>query len=681
MTPEGLRRARLGLALAGVLVVLAVVFTLRGTRVAPAPSPTPAAGPAKKGGEQASRLGGFLYRKFKEGREAFVLEADSMVGSEQQEVRLTGVRMHFPYVAQGEPGQAQLTADSGSYAPGQDRGHFEGNVRVTTADGVELRTESLSYRGDRGVARSDARVEFRRKDVSGSSSGMLYRAEERTLELLADARLRIEGEGGAPPLEISSQQASAARAEGVLRFTGGAVAVRGSDRLTADQLTVVFSTEDESLLGVQAGGSVVMETDASRPVPGAPGLGSGGGRRRLTAKRLDMYFRPNRTLKNATAGPDAELTLWPGPGQPKERRQLAARMLTFRFDGQGRVSRVNGQKDVRLGIEDLPPVRQEPRTLTCRNFTAGLEPASGEVRGADFNGDVVIVRGTQRSRSREARYEGEAQTLLLEGSPELTDSADGSRLSGRTIRIGTGRGDVLAQTDVTHVVGRRPGAGPLAMVEGDGAPAVVACGLFEYESRSRQTRYREGAVLRSGRDELRAPSIRLHEQRSGNRRLRADQGVVTLLHPKPAPGRQTQPIEVRAASLRYDEKANQAVYEGDVVMRQGDLTSRSPKATLSFAPGGRSLDKLVAGQPVEVSQDHALPGGRTERRQAAGDTATYTPADERLVIVGEKVTLKDATRDVTGRSLTFHVADDRILVDGGEIGRTQTILKKEPKQP
>ena len=43
--------------------------------------------------------------------------------------------------------------------------------------------------------------------------------------------------------------------------------------------------------------------------------------------------------------------------------------------------------------------------------------------------------------------------------------------------------------------------------------------------------------------------------------------------------------------------------------------------------------------------------------------------------------LKDPTQELEGRSLTFHVGDARILVDGREQVRTQLIIRPEkPKQ-
>jgi LPS export ABC transporter protein LptC/lipopolysaccharide transport protein LptA len=677
MTPRTLRRLRLALAAAGGLVAAAVILTLRGPRVAPEPAPSPSASAASPG---QTTIGGFVYRKFKEGREAFLLEAESMQGSEQQELRLSGgVRMRFPYAARGEPGTAQLRADAGRYRPAQDRAEFEGDVRVTTADGVELLTEALSYRGDRNLARSEAPVSFRRKDVSGSARGMVYDAEQRSLELLAEARLRVEGDGGTPPLEISGARASAGREQGVMRFAGGVVATRGADRLTAERLTIVFSTEDESLAGVEAEGDVVLEA-SGQPLPGAPGLGAPGARRLLKAKRLDVYFRPDRTLRTATAGPGADLTLWPAPREPRERRRITARLLTFRFDEQGRLLRLHAQKDARILVEDFPPVREKPRSLSCRNFSAGFSPASGELRGAEFRGDVVILRGTQQARSQQAVYDASAARLRLTGSPELTDSADASRLTARSVEIGTASGKLRARGDVTHVAGGRQRPGRPALLGGGEAPAVVSCGLLEHESRLGQTRYRDGAVLRAGQDELRAPTIRLRERRGGERRLQAGPGVVSVLHPEPGPGRPSRPVEVRATSLVYEEMTGQALYEGDVTMRQGDVLSRSPKASVRFAANGE-IERVVAGQPVEIRQELRLPDGRTEPRVAAGTSATYTPSDQTLVLVGEKVTLKDSRNDVSGRMVTLHVPDDRILVDGGEIGRTETILKKEPKRP
>ena len=123
----------------------------------------------------------------------------------------------------------------------------------------------------------------------------------------------------------------------------------------------------------------------------------------------------------------------------------------------------------------------------------------------------------------------------------------------------------------------------------------------------------------------------------------------------------------------YEESANRIVYTGDVEIRQGDILTRSPEAVVTLTKDGGAVDRLLAGDPVEVQQGV---------RRATGQRGTYTPASETLVLVGEKVVLQDVDRRLEGRILTFEVGSDRIRVDGREEVRTEAVFKKkEPPKP
>jgi lipopolysaccharide transport protein LptA len=119
----------------------------------------------------------------------------------------------------------------------------------------------------------------------------------------------------------------------------------------------------------------------------------------------------------------------------------------------------------------------------------------------------------------------------------------------------------------------------------------------------------------------------------------------------------------------YEEEKQQIVYKGEVAIRQGDIRSKSPEATVQLSADGSAVQTLVAGEPVEVVQGD---------RKGVGARGTYTPDRETFLLVGEKVTVNDPTQQVEGRSLTFHVGDDRILVDGREEVRTESIFKRTP---
>jgi lipopolysaccharide export system protein LptA len=94
---------------------------------------------------------------------------------------------------------------------------------------------------------------------------------------------------------------------------------------------------------------------------------------------------------------------------------------------------------------------------------------------------------------------------------------------------------------------------------------------------------------------------------------------------------------------------------------------------VTLSADGEAVDHIVVGEPVEVLQG---------LRRATGREGTYTPQNETLVLVGEKVVLTDVDRHVEGRVLIFQVGNDRIRVDGREEERTEAVFKqKGPAKP
>jgi lipopolysaccharide transport protein LptA len=181
--------------------------------------------------------------------------------------------------------------------------------------------------------------------------------------------------------------------------------------------------------------------------------------------------------------------------------------------------------------------------------------------------------------------------------------------------------------------------------------------------------------MRSGLDEIRAPLIVLKEPVPDRRTLAASDGVASLLHPRPGPDatKEPVPVEARSRELLYEEWTNRIVYTGDVEIRQGDIHTKSPQAVVTLSADGQAVERLVAGEPVEVNQG---------LRHATGRQGTYTPQNETFVLVGDKVAMEDADRHVEGRVLIFQVGNDRIRVDGQEEVRTEAVFKrKEPPKP
>lgn len=666
--PLATRRLRGGLLVVLALTAAAVAWSFRRSpRPTAAATPVAAAPSALPSG--AARTENLSFQSFKGDRRSFLLKARESVGQEQEEMHLKGVDFTFTYTEKGVAKQGHITADSCDYSPGPQRAAFKGNVFVRTEDGFEVRSPSLIYRGDKGVAHSEDPVQFARKDLSGTATGFKYLAEEGKLELAADVKVNVR-DPDKPPADIQAARAVILREEGMMRFDEAVEVRQGGDLLTTDHFEVEFG-EARTIERARAIDNVILKT-VTGTFPGtsaAPAAGSGP--RELRSRKLDLWFRPDGSLGEATAGPEAVLVLQPGPKDPPERRRLEAKFITFTFDEAGRLQELQTLRDTSFVTTPLKAAAGPVRTLTCARLTAQVDPASGEPQAIEFNNDVVFVSGKRRATAEKAYYEGPTERLYLSESPRLVDGEAGSDLQANAIDLNVRSGDLAAQEAVRHTL-RRASAKGGRFLGGTDGPLLVRSRFFEYAAATRIARYWEDALLRSGRDEVRGKEIRIQDSAAG-RRLEAAGSVVSLLHPKATQGdKEPAQVEGRAQEMLYEEALSRLAYKGDVSIRQGDIATRSPQATLTLSPDGQGLEKLVAGEPVDVAQGE---------RRASGTRATYTPGDETMVLVGDRVVLKDTSQEVEGRSLTFHVGDDRILVDGQRQIRTQTIIRNRKETP
>ena len=341
MTPRGARVVRGGLlvVLVGVSGIVALSLRRTGRKAAATASPSPS--PLAETARDGTRLGGFVHRTVKTDkdgnvRDSVVVHAQSWEGKDQEDQRLKGVEVNLTYMAQGKPGKATITADDGVYTAALQKAVFRGHVHVTTEDGMELWTEQLIHRGDRNTVRSDQATRFKRKDLSGTSNGFTYEAETGRLQLLKDVDLKIQDEDN-PATLIKSARAEATKEDGLLKFLGGVEVTQGNDRLKSERLVVNFAAEDRVIHRAQALDNVEVWTSGATQVPGMTGAAAGSGPRHLTCRKLDLWFRPDRTLQQAVAGPNADLTMLPGPKDPPERKRLRSDVLDFVFDDKGRL--------------------------------------------------------------------------------------------------------------------------------------------------------------------------------------------------------------------------------------------------------------------------------------------------------------------------------------------------------
>lgn len=665
------RTVRRALVFVLLAVTAAVVWSIRRPGKTPGPAPS-------SPGARGTTLGDVSLLRFREGSRKVEVKARAMTGQEGAAVRLEGVEFTLPYVADGREETATITADTCLYEAARERASFRGNVRVVTSDGFEMESASLDYRGDEGIVRSEDDVRFRRGRASGSGRGLEYRREGDSVVLRENVRLRFEAETG-PPADIEAGSARVVRPERRAWLRGGVGVRQGARELHSHEMLLHLTPDLGSIERAAAIEDVDLRIGEGATLPG--GAAPEGGEKRLRCRKLHVVVTPDGVLHEAIAINAATLELLPGRGEPKQRRRLTGHILRFLFDDAGRLQTLEasagGAKGVRTVLSSEPmepagaarPWRSESRTLVAR-----FEPASGVLQGAELRGDFTFEEPGRKAWGRRAVFDEAASLLTLIGDARVVDEAQRSELRAGRIELETRSHAVRAHGSVRHTLERGRGKAGNALL-GGAEPAVLASTEFDYDPVTKTARYREGAVLRSGRDEVRAPTIVLEEPGEGRRRLTARGGVTSILHPKPEQGKakQATPIEARSREMVYEEQAGRIVYTDDVQIRQGDILTSSPEAVVTLTADGGEVERLSAGSPAEVRQGN---------RRATGERGTYTPKDETLVLVGEKVVLQEVDRQVVGRILIFAVGSDRIRVDGREEVRTEAVFKrKEPTKP
>jgi lipopolysaccharide transport protein LptA/LPS export ABC transporter protein LptC len=683
MRPERTRTVRRALVVVLVGVTGAVLWSLRRPGKPPA-TPAPAAGAA-----QGTTLGDVSLLRFREGSRQIEVKARAMSGRQGAAVQLEGVEVKLPYVSGERKETATITADRCLYEAERERASFRGNVKVVTSDGFELESPSLDYRGDEGTVKSPDEVRFRKGRASGSGRGLEYHRAGGIVELHENVHFHIEAETG-PPTEIEAASGRLVRSERRARLLGGVGVRQGGRELHSQELRLQLSPDLEEIERATAIHDVDLRLGEGETMPG--GVEPEGGEKRLRCRKLHVVLRPGGVLAQAFALKGATLDVLPGRHDPQEKRRLASRVLQFAFDEQGRLVRLvaragyNTGRRTTLVSEPLGPGQgREPWQSEGRMLVALFDPASGEVRSGDFEGGFVFEEPERKAWARRATFDAAASRLTLTGDARVQDEAQRSELRAARIELDTHSHAMHAQGGVRHTLQRSVKGKSLL---GREEPAVIASSLFDYDPGTKTAHYREGAVLRSGLDEVRAPTIVLEEPAEGRRRLTASGGVTSILVPRKEQGqaketgkqatqketpKEKAPIETRSRDMVYEEEKGRIVYTGEVRIQQGDITTSSPEAIVTLTEDGGDVERVNAGSPAEVRQG---------ARVATGERGTYTAKDETLVLVGEKVELKDVDRRIIGRILVFQVGSDRILVDGREETRTEAIFKrKEPPKP
>jgi lipopolysaccharide export system protein LptA len=123
------------------------------------------------------------------------------------------------------------------------------------------------------------------------------------------------------------------------------------------------------------------------------------------------------------------------------------------------------------------------------------------------------------------------------------------------------------------------------------------------------------------------------------------------------------PVDVTAQRIEVQDRADRAIFSGDVHVRQADLTMDAERVTVAYSSAGTiQIDRIDAAGGVVV---------RSPSETARGAFAVYDTNRKLITLIGN-VQLNRGASQVNGSRLVIDLTSGRAVIDGGAPGVGQS---------
>ncbi len=457
---------------------------------------------------------------------------------------------------------------------------------------------------------------------------------------------------------------------------------------------------------------------------GAPGAGSSAPQDYdITAPIIDFFVVEGNRLDHAVTSGAAKITITPAQNSTASSAQTSGQRTAItagRFDakfaatpeGSGRLSSIHGAPDAKI-VNASPGLPD--RVSTSKMLDVAFLPEGG-ISSIIQQGSVAYDDGQGPSKRTQAwadkaLYTPADRILVLTGNPRVSE---GSMVTtAKTIRINRVTDDAFADGNVKSTYSElteQPNGALLASA----SPIHVTAATMTAHNSPAVALYQGNARLWQDANIVVAPSLQFDR----NRRFLVAQGtaaqpVSTVLvqgkllqpgqvrsdkaHPDNAQPEKAQPgkgqpgkaqaegerkaypkkteekpagnttVTITSARLTYADADRLAHYEGGVIAKGASFTASANTMDAYLLPRSQTSSNQALAGPGQL--DHMVAQGSVvvvqPTRRAEGQTLVYTASDDKFVLTGGPPSIFDAERGkITGVSLTFFRADDRVLVEG-----------------
>jgi lipopolysaccharide export system protein LptA len=452
--------------------------------------------------------------------------------------------------------------------------------------------------------------------------------------------------------------------------TGNVVGARespkGSSHFSADRVEFAMEPARNILREMTATGAVVADSQQA------------GVSQTLKTTALQLNFVPGgradqQQIQTAeTLGPSTIVMK-----DVRETTELRGPRFDAQFTRAGRLAHLLGGGGLEV---KRTSGASAPQVGSAETLSASFAP-DGQWTLVEETGDVSFREGDRQAFAQRARIDRGTGEIVMTGSPVIQDSV--SRTTAGTVSLAQKSGEFSAGGSV--VTTYLPANGDKTSKSGT-EPTHISAETLSGSNSSGQIVYSGRVRLWQGQSVLEADEIAVSRDQ---KTFRATGNVTTAFAQTSGPSLLPASGSKKPGPTVWQVHAPQLDYSGDKGQVQLTGGVRIVSGDVSIA--ARSFD-LDVGSPKSVSPATASPlGGQLSRAVARGDVvvrqgalratadnAIYTAADGKFVMFGGKPTIIDGSgNSAAGRSLTFFLPNDTILIDSQEGSRTLTKYRVE----
>jgi len=545
--------------------------------------------------------------------------------------------------------EVRYSGDSVTYAKDWSRFLFRGRVKIVHGE-ITVEAADFLYEKETDTFSTSSGVAISAPRFSGAARTGAYSLKSESFILEGDLRINVLPRQSTVPVSLSGARSRLEYVPGwrLATVSGGVDFAHGKSRGTAAsaEFRQFEKTDDLEFFTLAGGVRLTLDGEAGAAVPSVP-----------------------------------------APQAPLPEDMTISR--DFLFDRSARQE--IGADSVRfVSYTDSPTIRTvEARGRSLFKFfydTGTMTTIEGDSVDVNFNENGSLRDMSATGRARVASLDKErAIVRLIEGpSMFLQKETDILKVKGEgtdKARIKAGPGDalgdvvtVLIKMDDFEITGGvrmqfAPAAKPGA-VQGyfaPGEPVFIDAQTVRYSSeRKRFLIWSETGTSRAwqGRRVLSAQEIEVAED--GGDLVCRNKVLASFPH-QPKDGRPEQRVEIGAAKMTYDAKANRVLYEGGASLKTAAVALACRTITVDPGEAGGEPRAMRAEGGVAIT----LP-----TRTATGELADYDVGKDTIALTGKPV-LKDRDKGtVQGDKLTFHLSDGSILVESRDRDRPVTSVIK-----